>query len=90
MTDPINAVAQEANLARLKFGDFTSTHEAMGVLSEEWDELRAAIHANSIQATSREAKQVAAVAFRLFSMCERALADDPDVDAMHFKTRSGA
>lgn len=32
---------------------------------EEWDELRAAVHANDLEAIHREALQVAAVAYRL-------------------------
>lgn len=66
MTDPTLAqVAAEADRAAAKYGPFASVHEAIGVLVEEWDELRAAMHANDLEAIHREALQVAAVAYRL-------------------------
>lgn len=82
----IQALRDEIDSAESRHGGFNSTHEALGVLTEEFDELRAAIHANSMQATSREACQVSAVALRLHDICERALAGDAD----GFKKRSGA
>ena len=83
---PVFAIIEEAESAATKYGDFTSTHEAMGVLVEEFDELRAAIHANKLASISREACQVAAVALRLHDLCERAMAGEAD----GFKARSGA
>lgn len=68
----IEAVEAEAARAQERYGDFSSTHEALGVLSEEWDELRAAIHANDLDAVQREAVQVAAVAYRLATACNLA------------------
>lgn len=66
MADPTLAqVAAEADRAAAKYGPFASVHEAIGVLVEEWDELRAAVHANDLEAIHREALQVAAVAYRL-------------------------
>ncbi len=50
-----------------RYGPFTSTHEGIGVLSEEYDELRAAVHGNDLVAVRREAIQVAAVAIRIAS-----------------------
>jgi len=82
----VYAIVAEAEAARDKYGDFTSTHEALGVLVEEFDELRAAIHANDLAAISKESCQVAAVALRLHDVCERALAGEAD----GFKKRSGA
>jgi len=48
-----------------RYGPFASTHEALGVASEEWDELRAAVHANDLAAVQREALDLAAVLIRL-------------------------
>jgi NTP pyrophosphatase (non-canonical NTP hydrolase) len=72
--------------ARDTYGPFTSTHEALGVLCEEWDELREAIHRNALAAIYREAVQVAAVALRLAEQADAALwAGEPTP----FSTRSG-
>jgi hypothetical protein len=79
-------VQAEAESAHVLYSGFNSTHEALGVLVEEFDELRAAIHANDLAAISKESCQVAAVALRLHDVCERALAGEAD----GFKKRSGA
>lgn len=57
--------------AQGRYGDFASTHEALGVASEEWDELRAAIHANDLSSVRHEALDLAAVIIRLADQCER-------------------
>lgn len=62
----LDGVLNEADEAQSRYGDFASTHEALGVLTEEWDELRAAIHANDMAAIAREACQLSSVALRLF------------------------
>ena len=77
-------VRDEAERAHGLHGAFNSTHEALGVLEEERDELRAAIHANKLAAIQREAIQVAAVALRLAAICQRAI----DGEAEAFKNRS--
>ena len=82
----IDNVRREAETSAARYNGFNSTHEALGVLLEEFDELKAAIHANSIQAAAREACQVSAVALRLHDLCERAMAGEAD----GFKARSGA
>jgi hypothetical protein len=51
--------------AEARYGPFTSTHEAMGVISEEWDELRAAVHANALESVWHEALDIAAACIRL-------------------------
>lgn len=79
-------IQKEAQRAQERYGDFTSTHEALGVLTEEMDELKEAIRLNALASVSLEAMQVAAVAARLFVLAERALAGD----APEFATRSGA
>lgn len=63
------AIKDEAFRAQERYGYFASTHEALGVLAEEWDELRDAIRANDLAAIEREAIQVAAVAARLAEHC---------------------
>jgi NTP pyrophosphatase (non-canonical NTP hydrolase) len=62
----------EIERAELRYGPFTSTHEALGVLVEELDELRGAIRSNVLASVAREAMQVAAVALRLAAECRRA------------------
>lgn len=62
--DTATAIGLIAGIADLKFGPFASSHEAMGVALEEWDELRAAIHANDIPKAQREAIDLAAVLVR--------------------------
>lgn len=71
----IERLTQEVDDAHRRYGDFTSTHEALGVLIEEVDELRAAIHANALASIALEAMQVAAVAFRLSAQCEAAMSN---------------
>ena len=48
-----------------KYGPFTSAAEGLGVLLEEFHEVREAIRANDAEAITHEALQVSAVAFRL-------------------------
>lgn len=48
-----------------RYGDFASTHEALGVAIEEWDELRAAIHSNHMVDIRNECIDLAAVLIRL-------------------------
>jgi hypothetical protein len=56
--------------ADTRYGPFASTHEALGVACEEWDELRAAIHSNDLQAVQRECLDLAAVLIRLHDQIE--------------------
>ena len=51
--------------ADARYGDFASTHEALGVALEEWNELGSAIHANDLDAIAHEALDLAAVMIRL-------------------------
>jgi NTP pyrophosphatase (non-canonical NTP hydrolase) len=55
--------------AELRYGGFASSHEALGVLTEEWDELRDAIRSNSLESIRGEAIDLAAVALRLADAC---------------------
>ena len=65
----IGQVCSEAHAAQQRFGDFTSAHEALGVLVEEMAELTDAIRANAPESVRTEAIQVAAVAMRLAAHC---------------------
>jgi len=51
--------------ARDRYGDFASTHEALGVACEEWDELRDAIRDNDLPQVDLECLDLAAVLIRL-------------------------
>lgn len=51
--------------AQGRYGPFASTHEAMGVAGEEWDELRAAVHSNDLGGVAKESLDLAAVLIRL-------------------------
>lgn len=52
-------------VAEARYGPFASTHEALGVASEEWDELRDAIRSNVLSDIRRECLDLAAVLIRL-------------------------
>jgi len=58
-------IDSERLTAAIKYGDFQSTHEGLGVLTEEYTELIEAIHRNDMDGIVKEALQVAAVAIRL-------------------------
>lgn len=59
------AIHGERVKADARYGSFKSSHEGLGVLLEEFDELKRAIHSNDLDAVRREAIQVSAVAWRL-------------------------
>ena len=51
--------------ADVRYGPFASTHEALGVAMEEWDELREAIRSNDLACVAYECIDLAAVLIRL-------------------------
>ena len=73
MSELTDGVIEEcrAEMARasLRYGPFTSTHEALGVLREEFTELTHAVRQNALESVRMEAIQVAAVALRLAVHC---------------------
>lgn len=69
MNKILSTIKAEAAAAQLKFGDFTSAHEAAGVLVEEMAELMTAIRDNDRESVKHEAIQVAAVAASLAECC---------------------
>jgi hypothetical protein len=48
-----------------RYGAFASTHEALGVCVEEWDELRGAVQSNDLDRVRAEALDLAAALLRL-------------------------
>ena len=69
MKQVLHEIEDEAARADDKFGPFTSTHEALGVLAEEMAELVEAIRSNKSEGVRREAIQVSAVSARLAFFC---------------------
>ena len=58
-------ILAEALRAQERYGPMRSTHEALGVLLEEFIELQDAIRANDLPQVRKEAIQLSAVALRL-------------------------
>lgn len=52
-----------------KYGPFTSTAEGLGVITEEYQELIAAVRSNDLSAVRAEALDVAAAALKLAGDC---------------------
>jgi NTP pyrophosphatase (non-canonical NTP hydrolase) len=67
--DVMAAIIDETSRAITNYEMPTSTHESLGVLLEEFEELREAIHRNDRDAIMKEAIQVASVAYRLAWTC---------------------
>jgi NTP pyrophosphatase (non-canonical NTP hydrolase) len=61
----LQGVIERMKRADERYGPFTSTHEALGVFSEEWDELREAIRSNDLPQINHEALDLAAALIRL-------------------------
>ena len=55
--------------AQARYGNFASTHEALGVALEEWNELQQAIRSNALEAVREECIDLAAVLIRLAIQC---------------------
>lgn len=65
----LGAIEAEVKRAHSVYGGPASTQEALGVMSEEFDELKEAIRANDRDAIYLEAIQVASAAYRLAWEC---------------------
>lgn len=85
MSEALNDVIERSGHAQWKYGDFTSTHEAYGVLAEEVAELLEAIRSNDRDSIRDEAIDVAAVAYRLASVLDRDLALFSERSGLHVK-----
>ena len=64
------AIEKRIDRADDRYGPFASTHEAMGVALEEWDELREAIKKNDLYGVAQECLDLAAVLIRLHGMLD--------------------
>ena len=60
------ALSSRIRGADQKYGPPASTHEAIGVALEEWDELKAAVHLNAREAIREEALDLAAILIRMY------------------------
>lgn len=74
----IDDLLREIAKADGRYGPFHSTHEGLGVLTEEIGELVDAIRSNSLAAIEVEAIQVAAVAMRLAMACREEVIQSGD------------
>ena len=61
----IEEIEQEMATASATYGPFTSSHEALGVITEEFWELVEAVRSNSFLSVEQEAIQLAAACIRL-------------------------
>lgn len=68
-SEVITEIKNHMKASELRYGDYASTHEALGVIFEEFDELTEAIRANRIEAVREEAIDLAAVLIRLAEQC---------------------
>jgi NTP pyrophosphatase (non-canonical NTP hydrolase) len=66
--DLIDEIERRIERTQERYGDFASTHEALGVASEEWDELREAVRRNALAGVEQECLDLAAVLIRLARM----------------------
>jgi len=65
----LKTVERRVQSARDIYGDLSSSHEALGVAMEEFQELIEAIHKNDIRNVRREASDLAAICLRLAEAC---------------------
>lgn len=61
----LRALEHRMSKAEERYGQFASTHEALGVAVEEWDELRDAIRSNKMGSVEWECLDLASVLIRL-------------------------
>lgn len=66
----LDEIERRITAAETRYGPFRSTHEALGVAMEEWDELREAVKSNDLPAVKRECADLAAVLIRLIDSIE--------------------
>ena len=67
--EAIDELGEHIDSAQARYGDFASTHEALGVALEEWNELQQAIRSNALEAVRDECIDLAAVLIRLAIQC---------------------
>lgn len=66
----IAAIRQRIDAADKRYGPFASTHEALGVATEEWFEFVDAVRSNDLGQVEHEALDLAAALIRLASQLE--------------------
>lgn len=67
----LNALWARIGDADERYGDFASTHEALGVSAEEWVEFCGAVQSNDKAAIQHEALDLAAALIRLHDQLDR-------------------
>jgi NTP pyrophosphatase (non-canonical NTP hydrolase) len=65
LSEILYAIDDRMQRAEQRYGPIASTHEALGVALEEWDELREAVRSNADNAIEWECLDLAAVLIRL-------------------------
>jgi hypothetical protein len=63
--ETIGEIDKRIAAADARYGAFASTHEALGVCLEEWNELCVAVQANALEDIAAEALDLAAACLRL-------------------------
>jgi hypothetical protein len=61
----LDGISRRMADAQKRYGPFASTHEALGVCLEEWEELKSAMHANNLEWIREESLDLAAACLRL-------------------------
>lgn len=61
----MDEIEQRIEAADKRYGAFASTHEALGVAVEEWDEFREAVRSNLMTSVEHECLDLSAVLIRL-------------------------
>lgn len=64
-TSLLHSIEVHMEIAEDRYGPFASTHEALGVILEEFEELREAIQSNDAERIKRECIDLAAPVIRL-------------------------
>jgi NTP pyrophosphatase (non-canonical NTP hydrolase) len=64
-SEAVYEIVARIDAANKRYGPFASTHEALGVASEEWDELRDAVRSNDLVAVRGECFDLAAALIRM-------------------------
>jgi len=65
MENVVDEIFARIASAQDRYDYFTSTHEALGVALEEWNELQSAVKTNLLESVREEAMDMAAVLIRL-------------------------
>ena len=72
--ETFQTIMQQMARADRVFGEFASTHEALGVALEEWDEFREAIRTNDKDEVQNECIDLVCVLLRLHKQLDESAA----------------